>query len=136
MTAHITPASLELALALQFASERDPIHVSTQDAVLASVPNLREHFAAKAKRAKVQRQLGYLMAKPLGKLGERRLLVVMTREAPKLLDSDNLASAGKNLRDGVADALGVDDRSPQVIWHCQQEKSKTPRVTLRVWRLR
>lgn len=41
---------------------------------------------------------------------------------PKELDDDGVASAVKSLRDGVADALGVDDRDPRVVWVPDQER--------------
>lgn len=50
------------------------------------------------------------------------LVVVLTRIAPLLLDDDNLAGALKSIRDGVADALGVDDRDARVVWLTEQTK--------------
>jgi hypothetical protein len=39
-----------------------------------------------------------------------RLVVYMTRIAPRALDTDNLASCAKAVRDSIAEALGIDDR--------------------------
>jgi hypothetical protein len=41
---------------------------------------------------------------------------------PRQLDDDGVVSAVKSLRDGVADALGVDDRDPRVVWVPDQER--------------
>lgn len=40
------------------------------------------------------------------------------------LDSDNLQSALKGVRDGIADALGVKDNDPRVEWEYGQEPIK------------
>lgn len=48
--------------------------------------------------------------------------VTMTRIAPKRLDSDNLASSQKHVRDGVADALGINDRDSRVVWLYTQRR--------------
>jgi hypothetical protein len=48
--------------------------------------------------------------------------VTITRVAPGTLDSDNLAGSQKHIRDGIADALGIDDRSPAVAWQYAQRK--------------
>jgi hypothetical protein len=48
---------------------------------------------------------------------------MLVRVAPRSLDShDNLRSAMKGAVDGVADALGVDDRDPRVTWSYAQER--------------
>lgn len=49
----------------------------------------------------------------------------MTRVAPsKGLDFDNLVSSAKACRDGIADALGVDDADARVTWHYAQRRGK------------
>ncbi|HXB28079.1 MAG TPA: hypothetical protein VNV25_25340 [Gemmatimonadaceae bacterium] len=50
--------------------------------------------------------------------------VTLTRVAPRQLDDDNNQGACKNVRDGIADALGVDDRTPLVIWVYEQRRGK------------
>jgi hypothetical protein len=44
------------------------------------------------------------------------IAVTIRRIAPGMLDSDNLAGSQKHVRDGIADALGIDDRDPRVAW--------------------
>lgn len=99
---------------------------------LPSVANLREHWAAKARRAKEHRRLGFTF----GNLYLRGIalpcVVRIVRVAPRALDSDNLSSACKNLRDGLADAIGVDDRDPRVMWEYGQEKGKVAKVRVEV----
>jgi hypothetical protein len=48
--------------------------------------------------------------------------VTLTRIAPSELDGDNLQSGCKGLRDGIADALGVDDRHPGIAWRYAQRR--------------
>ncbi len=56
-------------------------------------------------------------------------VVTLTRLAPSSgLDDDNLRGALKSVRDGVADALGLDDRDPRVSWRYEQRRTH-PRKT-------
>jgi hypothetical protein len=50
--------------------------------------------------------------------------VTLTRVGVRELDSDNLARSMKACRDGVADALGVDDGSKLYDWQYRQRKGK------------
>ena len=52
--------------------------------------------------------------------------VTMTRITPssRMLDDDNLRSALKAARDGIADAFGIDDGDPRVTWEYAQRKGK------------
>lgn len=49
-------------------------------------------------------------------------VVVLVRISPRPLDSDNAASALKRVRDGVADALGIDDADQRVSWVVEQRR--------------
>lgn len=49
--------------------------------------------------------------------------VTLIRYSPGELDSDGLSAAMKNVRDGVADALGINDRDPRCRWTCRQTKA-------------
>ncbi len=103
---------------------------------LPSVANLREHWATKAKRVKKQRDVVKLALKILRPHGlvighvveaiaaatrGEQLIVTLTRIGRKL-DSDNLASAFKAVRDQVAAELGIDDGSDAIGWHYVQAK--------------
>lgn len=94
-----------------------------------SEANRREHWATRARRAKGQRTVTRLEV--ARKLGYGRtpaidfpVAATLTRIAPRALDDDNLRGALKAVRDGVADALGVDDRDPRVEWCYGQRKGK------------
>lgn len=63
------------------------------------------------------------------------LAVIITRVAPRALDSDNVHMSAKSVRDGIADALGVDDRDPRVTWTCDQERG-APAVKIRIETIR
>ena len=79
--------------------------------------NQRDHWAVKAKRVKAQRSAAHLAFKRAGSGWDGcRLLVTLTRVSPRVLDDDGVVSALKAVRDGVADALRVNDRDPRVSW--------------------
>jgi len=73
-------------------------------------PNAREHFHARAKRVRKEREAAAYMLGPR----ERPALpcsVLLTRSAPSAgLDDDNLVGSLKGVRDQVAQWLGVNDR--------------------------
>lgn len=52
-----------------------------------------------------------------------RLVVTLTRLGPGLLDDDNLTAGFKAVRDGIADALEVNDRHPMLRWIYSQERA-------------
>jgi len=83
-----------------------------------SEPNLRGHWAKRARRVRQQRlaartmvgtHLRTLPADDPLRAAAPKLAVRLTRIAPRRLDSDNLTATLKAVRDGVADALGLDD---------------------------
>jgi len=97
-----------------------------------STPNLREHWATKAKRVKAQRAA---VGRKMPKWTEGPLLIVrLTRVGPRPLDTDNLATALKGHRDAVAARLRVDDASPLVRWEYHQVKGE-PAVVVQAWRI-
>ena len=58
--------------------------------------------------------------------------VTMTRLSAGTPDDDNLRSALKSVRDGIADRLGIDDRDPRVSWAYAQEKCSRGKFGVRV----
>lgn len=101
--------------------------VITHSAVEVSLPlrtrstlNAREHWRERAARTREQRAVVRM------RLGTVRLplpaKVTLTRVGPRALDGDNLQGALKAVRDGVSDALGVDDGSDAVTWIYGQER--------------
>ena len=98
---------------------------------LPSGANLREHWAEKAQRNKKTRlwTRRALMGRPgrewlayLRSLGQARgVACTLTRLGPRQLDSDNLQSAFKSVRDEVAELVGVDDGRDWWRWTYAQE---------------
>lgn len=98
-----------------------------------SEANKRSHWAARAKRVKAQREAAFLYvlsARRRSELGDlkppKSAVVTLTRVAPRTLDGDNVQSALKAIRDGVADALGVNDGDPHVTWKYAQRRGMMP----------
>ncbi len=102
-----------------------------------SLTNQREHWRARASRVAAQRLavkvafpvLGRMQAVDwlhgsLDHLAERPLVVTLTRIAPGRLDSDNLPSSMKSIRDQIADQLVIDDGSDRIDWRYRQERGK------------
>ncbi len=72
---------------------------------------------------------GWLVSKPV----KLPCFVTMIRLAPSNgLDDDNLRMSLKFLRDGIADALRVDDRDGRVSWFYEQRREKTWGVEIRI----
>ena len=77
-----------------------------------------------AAKAKAQRQMAYLgLRGNFGKPPAPPLSITITRIGPRELDTDNAVGACKHCRDGVADWLGVNDRSKELQWLYAQEKA-------------
>lgn len=116
-------ASTSAGVARAFAEFEVPVR-------LVSLPNAREHWATKAKRAKKQREAARMCALACTLFGDIAaaiaggvpLVVTITRIAPRQLDDDNLSGSAKHVRDGTADALGIDDRDARVQWRYAQAK--------------
>ncbi len=88
-----------------------------------SEANLRSHWAQRARRVAGQRTAAFLLVRarldgaPARALARSpKLTVRLTRIGPRVLDSDNLTGALKAVRDGVADALKLDDADPRLEW--------------------
>jgi hypothetical protein len=87
-----------------------------------SLTNQREPWQAKHARNRAQLQALALALNPLGR-PELPVAVTLTRIGPRTLDGDNLQSALKTLRDGVARWLKRDDADPAIAWIYRQEPS-------------
>jgi hypothetical protein len=88
----------------------------------------REHWAARARRVKRERQAVALAWPQHWPRAGGRLLpdfpvaVMLTRIAPRAIDTDNLLASLKAVRDEVARILGVDDRDPRIRWGYHQTR--------------
>ena len=97
-----------------------------------SEANTRVHWGTRACRAGKQRGTARLyvaaeMASATADtptLNGARIVITLTRIAPRKLDSDNLCGALKAVRDGIADALGINDGSERVEWKYSQEPGR------------
>ena len=92
-----------------------------------SEANTREHWAVKADRAKRQRLAAHLctlaaLCRAGWKYGGERVIIRLCRKSTKQLDGDNLQSSQKHVRDGIADALEVDDGDKRLSWRYRQSK--------------
>ena len=100
---------------------------------VVSEANAHEHWRVRQKRAKAQRALVALVwAAQVLPRNRKPETVILTRRAPRTLDSDNLAVSFKHVRDEVAALCGFDDRAPDVRWVYAQEKAKTYGVRVEV----
>ena len=107
-----------------------------------SLLNLREHWAARARRTKAHRAatiLALRAAHPGGnsltwdKLDGINTLVVTLTRYGRRLDDDNLRGALKAVRDGVAEWAAIDDGSERWRWEYAQEKAGKLGERVEVW---
>lgn len=91
-----------------------------------SESNVRGHWAKRARRAKEQRKAARILVRAslAGGRWDGQVIIRLTRHGPRELDSDNLAGALKAVRDGVADALEIDDGSKRLRWEYAQARGE------------
>jgi hypothetical protein len=99
--------------------------------------NRRDHWRTKDRRRREQQEAAYYAYRGAAK-GARVALpcvVRFVRIGPRKLDSDNLASAMKGIRDTVAQCIGVDDGAEQIRFEYDQcaigERSYNVKVQVR-----
>lgn len=77
-------------------------------------PNARPHWGAKARAAKSARHAGYFAAKAAKASitweGDIHAFITFYPPDRRGRDDDNLIASFKSYRDGIADALGIDDK--------------------------
>lgn len=129
-----------LARALTVMQERDPVLSVALPVHLTNTSNARQHWGTTARKAKVRHPVALAVQTRVRHLGlnqevvphHSQLAVRLVYIGPRQLDDDGVASAVKSLRDGVADALGVDDRDPRVTWVPDQERGGVREYAARV----
>lgn len=100
-----------------------------------SEANSHEHWRFRQRRAKAQRahagmaMFGLPQSQRIGLLP---CTVKLTRISSGMLDSDNLPPSMKHVRDGIADAFGINDRDPRIEWKYDQERGKRGQFAVRV----
>lgn len=98
-----------------------------------SEANARDHWRIKAARTKAQREAACLAVRARRDEITLPAIITICRVAPRDLDCDNLRGAGKGVRDGIADALGLpNDRDTRVEWRYTQERGKPREYGVRV----
>jgi len=99
-----------------------------------SEANTREHWALKASRARKQKGEAIKAVKVCTEWRTLKLplYIGFVRYGPKALDSDNLQGAFKAIRDGVCDALNINDGSKLITWGYDQEKGKPKEYAIRI----
>ena len=98
---------------------------------LQSLANVRMHWRAMDRLKKSQKTIVgiYMLGKSLPPLP---VVVTMTRVGVRPLDSDNLTSACKYVRDSIAKLYGVDDGSDLYEWRCEQRIGKDYAVEIAI----
>ena len=101
-------------------------------------PNSRTHWAQRAKAAKAARESGHLLAVEAGwhrrEWPDGDLFVWIDFYPPdrRHRDTDGLLSSMKSALDGMADAMGVNDRRFVPRPYCKDEVRKGGEVRVRV----
>jgi hypothetical protein len=94
-----------------------------------------EHWRKRQRRAKEQRTFTRqgVWAYAVPTAWPLPCTIKLTRIAPSNgLDSDNLPVSMKHVRDGIADAMGIDDRDPRVTWECAQKRGERGQYAVKV----
>lgn len=91
--------------------------------------NSRMHYMQRARMVKAERDAARLMAKAeLGSNGHKGRIpssVKLTRKfCGVALDDDNVCGYLKGCRDGIADAIGIDDGDARIVWQYDQLRVK------------
>lgn len=92
---------------------------------LVSEANARGHWSKKYKRGAAQRNAAALTLRPQVQGMTGPWWILITRVAPRRLDSDNLQTSAKAIRDGIAEALGINDGDDSAAtWVYDQRKAE------------
>lgn len=99
-----------------------------------SESNRRGHWRKHATRHKQQRAIAKAFTRSWCDAGMKHATfgwtITLVRLSPRLLDDDNLQGALKHVRDGIADAIGINDRKGE--WRYRQLKRKQPGVLVEI----
>ncbi len=102
-----------------------------------SETNAREHWTKRHRRRALQRSTTTLVTRQVLSKVSLPVVVRLERVSPGILDDDNLRGALKACRDGIADALGVNDGDPRITWEYAQRRGKrgeyAVNLTVRTW---
>ena len=104
---------------------------------VVSEANIREHWAKSHKRRKAQKQIVRAVLSSHKIPIDLPVKITMIRKAKKNLDSDNLQTAFKYIRDAISEHFfpmkkaGHADSHPLFMWVYDQEVSKTYEIILK-----
>jgi hypothetical protein len=102
-----------------------PLIVEIEDMRLKGSQNIREHWRARSSRVKRERQAAHWRMLD-AKRPPLPVAVRLVRVAPRSLDDDNLQGVFKAIRDGVADAYGIDDKDKAKIRFTYDQERGAP----------
>lgn len=91
---------------------------------IESEPNVRCHWAERARRTREHRGSAFYALKAAKAPFTMPVVITLTRIAPRELDDDNLRAGFKGLRDGIADWFQVNDRTPLIRWEYAQRRGE------------
>jgi hypothetical protein len=92
---------------------------------LVNPTNEHKPWQVRHARAQKQRHAARVATQAYALGAKPPLVVTITRRGPGKLDSDSLPPSGKHARDGIADALGVDDGDESLVqWRYAQERAR------------
>jgi ribosomal protein L28 len=105
-----------------------------------SEANQSEHWTKKRKRVSMQQKWVWIELNNLQVNITTPCHIYLTRHGIKLMDSDNLVSSFKHVRDSIADYIhpglppGLADNDLSIEWHYQQVKVPTKEcgITIRI----
>lgn len=100
---------------------------------LASEANIRDGVKPKIRRKKEVKLAVRSALELVPKVITLPCVVTMIRLGPRKLDSDNLATACKPVRDVLAEWIGIDDADERIQWKTKQKQSKDYLVRVRLW---
>lgn len=103
-----------------------PLVVEIEDMRLKGSLNAREHWRARASRVRREREAAHWTLMD-AKRPPLPVVVRLVRIAPRSLDDDNLQGVFKAIRDGVADAYGIDDKDRSRIRFEYDQERGAPR---------
>jgi hypothetical protein len=106
--------------------------VEIEDMRLKGSLNAREHWRVRSSRVKRERTAAHWHL-----VNEKRpplpVVVRLVRIAPRALDDDNLQGVFKAIRDGVADAYGIDDKDrSRIRFEYDQERGAAHQYGVRI----
>lgn len=109
-----------------------PLVIEIEDMKLKGSLNAREHWRVRSSRVKRERQAAHWRMLD-AKRPPLPVVVRLVRIAPRALDDDNLQGVFKGIRDGVADAYGIDDKDrARIRFEYEQERGAPHQYGVRI----